>query len=261
MRQPPSSLYDALRARQQHGRKALAVLLDPDNLDETSLLHLLRLSEAQQADYFFVGGSLVIGSHQAALITLIKAHSDVPVLLFPSHSMHLDGPADGLLLLSLISGRNPDFLIGQHVVAAPRLKASGLQLLSTGYMLVDSGRPTTASYMSGTMPMPHNKPGIAACTALAGEQLGLKLMYLDGGSGAQTPGSGARIAAVREAVSAPLIVGGGLDSGEKVYAALAAGADVVVVGNHIEAQPEFLAEAAGVVASFNRVAASQRVFQ
>lgn len=261
MRQPPSSLYDALRARQQHGRKALAVLLDPDNLDETSLLHLLRLSEAQQADYFFVGGSLVIGSHQAALITLIKAHSDVPVLLFPSHSMHLDGPADGLLLLSLISGRNPDFLIGQHVVAAPRLKASGLQLLSTGYMLVDSGRPTTASYMSGTMPMPHNKPGIAACTALAGEQLGLKLMYLDGGSGAQNPVSGAMIAAVREAVSAPLIVGGGLDSGEKVYAALAAGADVVVVGNHIEAQPEFLAEAAAVVASFNRIAASQRVFQ
>ncbi|MFC6222671.1 geranylgeranylglyceryl/heptaprenylglyceryl phosphate synthase [Hymenobacter artigasi] len=261
MRPTPLSLYDALRARQQHGRKALAVLLDPDNLDETSLLHLLSLSETHPVDYFFVGGSLVISSHQAALITLIKAHSDVPVLLFPSHSMHLDGPADGLLLLSLISGRNPDFLIGQHVVAAPRLKASGLQLLSTGYMLVDSGRPTTASYMSGTAPMPYNKPGIAACTALAGEQLGLKLMYLDGGSGAENPVSGAMIAAVREAVSAPLIVGGGLNSGEKLYAALAAGADVVVVGNHIEDKPEFLAEAVGVVASFNQVAASQRVFQ
>ena len=257
MRPTPPSLYEALRTRQQHGRTALAVLLDPDNLNETSLLHLLKLSAVHPVDYFFVGGSLVLSSYQAALIALIKDHSDVPVLLFPSHSLHLDGPADGVLLLSLISGRNPDFLIGQHVVAASRLKASGLQLLSTGYMLVDSGRQTTASYMSGTTPMPHDKPGIAACTALAGEQLGLKLMYLDGGSGAPNPVSTAMIAAVRETVSTPIIVGGGLNSGEKVYAALAAGADVVVVGNHIEAHPEFLGEVASVVASFNKTTVPQ----
>ena len=254
MRLPTPSLYDALSTRRQHGRKALAVLLDPDNLNETSLLYLLRLSQKQPVDYFFVGGSLVLSSHQAALIALIKEHSNVPVLLFPSHSLHLDGPADGVLLLSLISGRNPDFLIGQHVVAAPRLRASGLQLLPTGYMLVESGRPTTASYMSGTLPLPHDKPGIAACTAMAGEQLGLKLMYLDGGSGAKNPVSAAMIAAVRAAVATPIIVGGGLNTGEKVYAALAAGADVVVVGNHIEANPDFLGEAAQVVASFNAVA-------
>ena len=251
------SLYDALLTRRARGHKALAVLLDPDNLDEASLLHLLALSRVHPVDYFFVGGSLVLSEHQAALITLIKKHSTIPVLLFPSHSMHLDGPADGLLLLSLISGRNPDFLIGQHVVAAPRLRASGLQLLPTGYMLVDSGRQTTASYMSGTTPLPHNKPGIAACTALAGEQLGLKLMYLDGGSGAQHPVSAAMIAAVRETVSTPIIVGGGLNSGEKVHAALAAGADVVVVGNHIEAEPAFLAEVSGVVASFNGAAVAE----
>ncbi|HEX8326892.1 MAG TPA: geranylgeranylglyceryl/heptaprenylglyceryl phosphate synthase [Hymenobacter sp.] len=261
MRPPTPSLYDELCTRRQRGRKALAVLLDPDNLTETSLLHLLRLSQAHPVDYFFVGGSLVLSSHQAALITLLKEHSTVPVLLFPSHSLHLDGPADGILLLSLISGRNPDFLIGQHVVAAPRLRASGLQLLPTGYMLVDSGRPTTASYVSNTAPLPHDKPGIAACTALAGEQLGLKIMYLDGGSGAQNPVSGAMIAAVREAVATPIIVGGGLNSGEKVYAALAAGADVVVVGNHIEAEPEFLAQAAGVVASFKKLAHPQAVAQ
>lgn len=242
-----SFLYDDLRQRQLRGRKSLAVLLDPDNLTESSLLHLLRLSEQHPVDYFFVGGSLVLSSHQAALIALIKEHSTVPVLLFPSHSMHLEGPADGILLLSLISGRNPDFLIGQHVVAAPRLRASGYELLPTGYMLVDSGRPTTASYMSGTTPLPHNKPGIAAATALAGEQLGLKLMYLDGGSGAQNPVSAAMIRAVREIVSAPIIVGGGLNTGEKIYAALAAGADVVVVGNHIEEKPEFLAEAVAMV--------------
>jgi putative glycerol-1-phosphate prenyltransferase len=243
----PSSLYDELRSRQEQGRKSLAVLLDPDNLTETSLLHLLQLSAKHPVDYFFVGGSLVLSSHQAALVALIKQHSSVPVLLFPSHSLHLEGPADGILLLSLISGRNPDFLIGQHVVAAPRLRASGYELLSTGYMLVDSGRPTTASYMSGTTPLPHNKPGIAACTALAGEQLGLKLMYLDGGSGAQNPVSAAMITAVREMVAAPIIVGGGLNTGEKIYAALAAGADVVVVGNHIEDHPEFLAEAVAAV--------------
>lgn len=225
----------------------MAVLLDPDNLTEPGLLHLLQLCRQHPVDYFFVGGSLVLSMQQAALITLIKAHSEVPVLLFPSHSLHLDGPADGILLLSLISGRNPDFLIGQHVVAAPRLRASGLQLLPTGYMLVDSGRPTTASYVSGTAPLPHDKPSIAAATALAGEQLGLKLMYLDGGSGAQTPVSAAMIAAVRATVSTPIIVGGGLSSGEKIYAALAAGADVVVVGNKIEENPDFLGEAVAAV--------------
>ena len=259
MPQTHPSIYEALRTRQQHGRKALAILLDPDNLDETSLLHLLALSQVHPVDYFFVGGSLMLSEHQAALIALIKAHSDVPVLLFPSHSLHLDGPADGVLLLSLISGRNPDFLIGQHVVAAPRLRASGLQLLSTGYMLIESGRPTTASYMSGTTPLPHNKPGIAACTALAGEQLGLKLIYLDGGSGAENPVSVTMIAAVREAVSTPIIVGGGLNTGEKVYAALTAGADVIVVGNHIESEPKFLGVAASIVASFNKEVVPQRI--
>ena len=247
----PQSLYDALLSQRRQGRKALAVLLDPDDLTEAALLHLLQLTERHPVDYFFVGGSLVLSSYQAALITLLKAHSAVPVLLFPSHNLHLDGPADGLLLLSLISGRNPDFLIGQHVVAAPRLKASGLELLPTGYMLVDSGRPTTASYVSGTLPLPHDKPGIAACTALAGEQLGLKLMYLDGGSGAQHPVSPAMIRAVREAVDTPLLVGGGLNSGEKIYAALAAGADVVVVGNKIEEDPNFLSEAVTAVKEGN----------
>ena len=244
---PASPLLDSFIARRQHGRKALAVLLDPDNLTEAGLLDLVRRSEEHPVDYFFVGGSLVLSTQQAALISLLKDHSEVPVLLFPSHSMHLDGPADGLLLLSLISGRNPDFLIGQHVVAAPRLRASGLELLPTGYMLVDSGRPTTASYVSGTLPLPHNKPSIAAATALAGEQLGLKLTYLDGGSGAQNPVSATMIRAVRQMVDTPIIVGGGLDSGEKIYAALAAGADVAVVGNKLEERPDFLAEAVAAV--------------
>jgi geranylgeranylglyceryl phosphate synthase family protein len=243
-----SRLLDKLADLRLRGRKALAVLLDPDDFEPTRLRHLLQLAQQHPIDFFLVGGSLVLTEHQAALIALLKAEApQVPVLLFPSHALHVDAAADGILLLSLISGRNPDFLIGQHIVAAPRLRQSGLQVLPTGYMLVDSGRPTTASYMSGTAPLPHDKPSIAAATAMAGEQLGLRLMYLDGGSGAQHPVSAAMISAVRQAVDTPLIVGGGLNTGEKVYAALAAGADIVVIGNHIEHNPNFLADAVAAI--------------
>lgn len=250
-----NSLYEGLSKRRTRGQKSLAVLLDPDQLDEAGCRQLLKLSETHPVDYFFVGGSLVLNSQQATLIQLLKSHSSVPVLLFPSHSLHLEGPADGILLLSLISGRNPEFLIGQHVIAAPLLRQSKLQILPTGYMLVDSGRQTTASYMSGTTPLPHDKPGIAACTAMAGEQLGLRLMYLDGGSGALHPVSPAMIEAVRQAVDTPLIVGGGINTPEKAHAALAAGADVIVIGNQIEKDPAFLGEMSQVVRSFNAVLA------
>lgn len=221
-----SRLLDTLAGLRQQGRKALAVLLDPDDFLPARTRQLLALVRQHPIDFFFVGGSLVLTEHQAALIALLKADApQVPVLLFPSHALHVDPAADGILLLSLISGRNPDFLIGQHVVAAPRLRQSGLQLLPTGYMLVDSGQPTTASYISGTAPLPHDKPGIAAATALAGEQLGLRLMYLDGGSGARQPVAAAMIRA----------------AGGK------GGADLVVVGNHLERSPDFLAEAAAAV--------------
>ncbi|QDA60035.1 geranylgeranylglyceryl/heptaprenylglyceryl phosphate synthase [Hymenobacter jejuensis] len=248
-----SSLYEALCKRRARGQKSLAVLLDPDHLNEAGCRHLLELSESHPIDYFFVGGSLVMNSHQASLIRLIKSRSAVPVLLFPSHSLHLDSQADGILLLSLISGRNPEFLIGQHVIAAPLLRASELQILPTGYMLVDTGRQTTASYISGTTPLPYDKPNIAACTAMAGEQLGLRLMYLDGGSGAMYPVAPAMIRAVRHAVDVPLIVGGGINTAEKAQTALAAGADVLVVGNHIEKNPDFLPEVSRIVRTFNSV--------
>ncbi|GAA4019091.1 geranylgeranylglyceryl/heptaprenylglyceryl phosphate synthase [Hymenobacter fastidiosus] len=248
-----TSLYETLIKRRARGQKSLAVLLDPDNLDEASCRQVLHLSELHAVDYFFVGGSLVTSAHQASLIRLIKSLSAIPVLLFPSHSLHLDTQADGILLLSLISGRNPDFLIGQHVISAPLLRASNLQILPTGYMLVDTGRQTTASYMSGTTPLPYDKPAIAACTAMAGEQLGLRLVFLDGGSGAMYPVSSAMIRAVRQAVDIPLIIGGGINTAEKAHAALAAGADVIVVGNQIEKAPEFLGEVSKVVRTFNTV--------
>ncbi|GAA4390191.1 geranylgeranylglyceryl/heptaprenylglyceryl phosphate synthase [Hymenobacter koreensis] len=246
-------LHDDLYARRHRGQKSLAVLLDPDNLDEAACRRILELTTAHAVDYFFVGGSLVTTQHQAALLRLLKSASDVPVVLFPSNSLHIDSQADAILLLSLISGRNPDFLIGQHVVAAPLLRDSTLEILPTGYMLVDTGRQTTASYMSGTTPLPYDKPAIAACTAMAGEQLGLRLMYLDGGSGAMYPVAPAMIRAVRQVVDTPIIVGGGINTSEKAHAALAAGADVIVIGNQIEKEPTFLSEVSRVVRTFNAV--------
>lgn len=250
---PLSRIYDHLQHKKKHKQKLFAVLLDPDNLTERTCGQLIQLSNINSIDYFLIGGSLVSTTNQAALIKLIKQTSNIPVLLFPSSSLHIDTNADGILLLSLISGRNPDFLIGQHVISAPILKASKLQLLPTGYMLIDSGRPTTASYMSGTMPLPHNKPGIAACTALAGEQLGLHLIYLDGGSGALHPVTGEMIMAVRQTVEVPIIVGGGINTVQKAENALLAGADMIVVGNEIERNPTFISEVAKAINKFNQV--------
>jgi phosphoglycerol geranylgeranyltransferase len=239
-----------ITAARNLGRPLFAVLIDPDNLTLDGCRELLQLAGEHPVDLFFVGGSLIVHNRQASLIALLKAGSSVPVVLFPSSSLHLDPQADALLFLSLISGRNPELLIGQHVTAAPLVKASGLEVMPTGYLLIDTGRPTTATYMSGTLPIPSDKPAIAATTALAGELLGLKLMYLDGGSGGQQPITPEMIAAVRETVNCPLIVGGGINSAAKVTAALQAGADVVVVGNEIERRPEFLVEAAEAVRGY-----------
>ncbi|WP_181304874.1 geranylgeranylglyceryl/heptaprenylglyceryl phosphate synthase [Rufibacter sp. XAAS-G3-1] len=233
--------------------KRLAVLLDPDHLTVARCQEILALSHRHEVDFFFMGGSLISNPDQASFVGYIKQHSSIPVILFPSSGLYIDAQADGMLLLSLISGRNPDLLIGQHVAAAPLLKSSGLSLYPTGYMLVDSGRQTTASYMSGTTPLPHDKPSIAACTALAGQMLGLQYMYLDGGSGAMYPVSAAMIQAVRQAVSVPILVGGGVNTPEKAEAAWKAGADILVVGNHIEKSPQFISEVSEVKQRFNMV--------
>ncbi|MEM9025002.1 MAG: geranylgeranylglyceryl/heptaprenylglyceryl phosphate synthase, partial [Bacteroidota bacterium] len=150
--------------------------------------------------------------------------------------------ADAILLLSLISGRNAELLIGHHVVAAPYLKASGLEVLPTGYILVDGGRPTTASYMSHTTPVPSDKKDVAACTALAGEMLGLRMIYLDAGSGALQPVPPAMIRAVQAQVQVPVIVGGGVTNAEQARQAYEAGADVLVVGTAAEKDVQVIRE-------------------
>jgi putative glycerol-1-phosphate prenyltransferase len=194
-----------------------------------------------------LGGSLVNQPQSEYYLRLLKSPSDTPVVLFPGSVYQLDGNADALLLLSLISGRNPELLIGHHVTVAGRIKQLGLPTVPTGYLLIDGGRPTSVSYMSGTTPIPADKPAIAAATALAGEQLGLRLIYLDAGSGAANPIPPRLIRAVREEVNLPLVVGGGIRSEEAARNALRAGADLIVVGTALETDADWLPRLSEVV--------------
>ncbi len=222
-------------------RKLLAVLIDPDfGQDEAVLERTVQNACMAKADLLFVGGSLLTSASFDRCVEQVKALSDRPVVLFPGSPAQLSGHADAVLFLSLISGRNPELLIGHHVTAAPSIKALGLEAIPTGYMLVDGGRPTTVSYVSQTLPLPHDKPGIAAATALAGELLGLRTMYMDTGSGAQRTVSPAMMAAVRKAVNVPLIVGGGIRDAATARALCEAGADVLVVGTAFEQDPELI---------------------
>lgn len=228
----------------QHGRKLLAVLIDPDTPDPRELDELTHHVNEAGADLIFLGGSLLSKDTLESCVRRLKETTSVPVILFPGSALQISDQADAMLFLSLISGRNPELLIGTHVIAAPYIRQAGIEVMPTGYMLVDSGKPTTASYMSNSQPIPHNKPDIAACTAMAGEMLGLKLMYLDGGSGAEQPVSEAMVSRVRQSVDAPIIVGGGIRSAEKARQLAQAGADVIVIGNATEKNPGLINEIA-----------------
>ncbi len=235
-------IYQTIAEAKKKGEKLFAVLIDPDKTTGKELDKLLDLAATAAVDLFLVGGSLLVHKRLDACIQRIKEACNIPVTLFPGSSLQLSDQADGILLLSLISGRNPELLIGQHVVAAPFLKQSGLEIIPTAYILIDGGVPTSVSYMSNTTPIPANKEDIALCTAMAGEMLGLKLTYLDAGSGARIPVSERMISTVSHAVHTPLIVGGGIRTPEKALADARAGADVLVVGNVLETAPALLIE-------------------
>jgi putative glycerol-1-phosphate prenyltransferase len=240
-------IYETLRARKQASTSGFAVLADPDKISPVQMEHLAKLCNDASVDYLLMGGSLVIAQQLDACIQRFKAESNIPVILFPGSPAQVTPYADALLYLSVISGRNPELLIGQHVISAPAVKASGLEVLSTGYMLVDGGRPTTVSYISGSLPIPADKPDIALCTAWAGELLGQHLLYLDAGSGAKYPVTEEMIAKVASHTSIPLFVGGGIRTEEEAAAAAGAGATVVVVGNAIEKDPLLICDLAQAV--------------
>ena len=236
------TLYNQLVEKKKTGKKSFAVLIDPDKVDNAAVEQLVGLAIESRVDYFFVGGSLVISNHLDDCISQIKTSCNIPVILFPGSPSQISRYADAVLYLSLISGRNPELLIGQHVVSAPFIKRSGLEIISTGYMVIDGGAPTTVSYISNATPIPADKNDTAMCTAMAGEMLGMKLVYMDAGSGAKRPITEQMIELVAKNIEVPLIVGGGITDPEKAYLNCKAGADLIVVGNAIEKNTSLIKE-------------------
>ena len=234
-------LYD-IQKYAANKKKMVSVLIDPDNRNFGQLTELLTLCNLKVIDFLLVGGSILGDGNIEETTEFIKERSQIPVIIFPGTVQQISNKADGILLLSLVSGRNADLLIGKHVESSFKLKSSGLEVMPTGYMLVDSGKQTTASYISFTHPLPADKPMLAAATALAAEQLGMKLLYLDGGSGAGNNIGADVIKKVKEHTSLPLIVGGGIKTRESIAAAFEAGAEMVVIGTALENNPQLLNE-------------------
>ncbi len=243
------------RDLKSQGKSGFAVLADPDKIAPAEMQYLARLCNDAKVDFLFMGGSLLMAHQMELCIQRFKTESDIPVVLFPGSPAQVTPYADALLYLSLVSGRNADMLIGQHVVSAPQVKASGLEVISTGYMIIDGGVQTTVSYISNAQPIPANKPEIALCTAWAAELQGKHIIYMDAGSGARKPVSAEMIQKVSTHIDIPLVVGGGILTPEKVNENCRAGANVVVVGNAIERDPLLIRD----MAQAARAAATEKI--
>ena len=230
------SLYNSIFT---NGSKKIALLIDPDKTQGEWLQFVCKKAESVGIDMILVGGSILWQSIQNTVMQ-IKKECSIPVILFPGNGMQVCDNADGILFMSLISGRNPDFLIGQQVLAAPMIKQTKLEVLPTGYLLIESGKTTAVEYMSNTKPIPANKIDIAVATVLAGEMLGLKQFYLEGGSGADQGITTEMIKTIRHTTSLPLIVGGGIRTIDEMKRVFNAGADIVVLGTIIEQHPEMI---------------------
>ncbi|MDD3877769.1 MAG: geranylgeranylglyceryl/heptaprenylglyceryl phosphate synthase [Bacteroidales bacterium] len=238
------SIYSSVLEKKRNSQKQFVVLIDPDKIDKKNTEKLSRICQDAGVDFLFIGGSLLTDDSFNRCIEILKKNSNIPVVIFPGNAMQISSEADAILFLSLISGRNAEMLIGNHIISAPILKKSGIEVISTGYMIIESGKMTSVSYMSNTMPIPFDKIDIAVCTAMAGEMLGMKLIFMDAGSGALNPVSKRMIENVSKAVSIPLIVGGGINTPEKAMENCKAGADIIVVGNAIEKNGQLISEMA-----------------
>jgi putative glycerol-1-phosphate prenyltransferase len=232
-------IYDIIKNSQDKQTKQLLPLIDPDKLDEQQLSKLSAVLKNHVVPFVVVGGSL-ISSPITPVIETLKTELNLPIILYPGHPTHIVQGADGIFLLSMISGRNPDLLIGHHVAVAPQLRQLKLEIIPTGYMLIDGGCTTSVEYISQTRPIPASKIDIAVATAMAGEMLGLKLIYMDAGSGALNAISYEMIAAVKQAISVPLLIGGGIKTPQQLKNAYSAGADMIIVGNILEKDPLLL---------------------
>ncbi|MCA9743867.1 MAG: geranylgeranylglyceryl/heptaprenylglyceryl phosphate synthase [Deferribacteres bacterium] len=228
------SIYQYFRDVVDEKGAGYFVLIDPDRLAREAILDLAEKASAGGADALFVGSSLLLSSDLDDLLLAIRAVATIPIVIFPGNIMQISRHADAILFLSLISGRNPNFLIGEQVRAAPIIRQYGIEPISTGYMLIDSGRLTSAEFMSNTRPIPRDKHDIAKATALAAEYLGMRLLYLEAGSGAQNPVSPEMIREVAKYASLPIIAGGGIRTPQQARERVQAGASFIVTGNVLE---------------------------
>lgn len=249
-----NKIYQSLIEKYSKNKKMFSVLIDPDKQNFADLLKTVIKCNEAKVDFFLVGGSIITKGDINTTVRFIKENSSIPVLIMPGNHLHISQYADGILFLSLISGRNPALLIGNHVMAAPLIKSANLEVISIGYMLVDCGVTTTAIYTSETLPLPYNKPDIAVATALAGEYLGQKMIYIDGGSGADKIISSDMIKQVKTNISVPLIIGGGIRSARLADEVFQAGADIIIIGNGAEENRNLIQEIADVKESFNLLA-------
>jgi putative glycerol-1-phosphate prenyltransferase len=247
-----NGLYTQIVQRSKDNKKSFCWLIDPDKYDRLILAKRLKIAQQSGVDYIFIGGSLLVHNGIDEVIKMIRSETSIPAILFPGNTMQLSKAADGILFLSLISGRNPDYLIGRHVEIAPILKATEIEVIPTGYVLIDTGHQTTVSYISNTTPIPYNKSDIAMSTAVAGELLGLKLIFLEGGSGAGNPISQSMISRVKSNINIPLIVGGGIRTTEQLKKAFVSGADLVVAGNVIEEDENMISAFAEITKQYSK---------
>ena len=238
-------IYDKI-INNYNKHKLFSLLIDPEKYDQQSLDHIIKLANSTGVDFILVGGSLLSDTLERT-IQLIKNNTDIPVVLFPGNLMQVSRHADGILFLSLISGRNPELLIGNHVLAANMIKKSGLEVIPTGYILINGENKSSVEYISNTKPIPGDKPDIIASTAIAGELLGHRLIYLESGSGANQSVYPQVIKYVKKHINIPLVVGGGLKTPNDVKKVCSAGADIVVVGNAIEESPDNLKAMSSVI--------------
>ncbi len=240
------NIYNYILDRFNKGKKQIAVLIDPDKTNIKDTYKIIDVLKKTHPDLIFIGGSLVTGNG-VEIADAIHKNTNIPLVLFHGSLLQLNYSTDAILLLSLISGRNPEFLIGNHVTAAPYIKDKGIETIPTGYILIDGGEVTSVEYMSNTKPIPATKPNIAVATALAGQMLGNKLIYLEAGSGAKNPVSKEIIKSVKQNTNIPLIVGGGINNVSKLKDACDAGADIVVVGNVLEKNIDLLYQFINVI--------------
>jgi len=246
-----NTIYSYIKEQASVGAKMFAVLIDPDKQNESDLLKTIHECNQAEVDFFFVGGSIITHGDMDKTVRTIKENSLKPIIIFPGHPEQISKHADAILFLSLTSGRNPEFLIGHHVTSAPIIKSTQLEVIPTGYLLVDCGTTTTAIYVSDTNPIPYTNTTIAANTALAGEYLGLKMTYIDGGSGAKKCISNKMISKTKSVLDGPLIIGGGIRDVITAKEIYKSGADIIVVGNGAETNLNLIPEIAEMKHALN----------